>query len=103
MEIRKKLVELLSGQLGLAEFEDWLVQRSWNMHRDSRPGAQDLVSAIELALSEHSSGHRSEAELFDRLLSLLVNVWVELGDSVRAKASSSSLVLVLRHPLSISA
>ncbi|HEX9942036.1 MAG TPA: hypothetical protein VGG03_08470 [Thermoanaerobaculia bacterium] len=75
-EVRQKLAELLSGELGLEEFEDWLVQRSWNMHLDSSAGAQDLVSAIELAPAEHSSGHLSEAQLREELLSLLDNVVV---------------------------
>jgi hypothetical protein len=71
LEVRQKLAELLADQLDLEEFEDWLVQRSWNMHLDSSAGAQSLVSAVELALSEHSSGHLSEESLFDQLRSLL--------------------------------
>jgi len=71
LEVRRKLSELLACQLSLEEFEDWLVQRSWNMHLDSSAGAQDLVSTLELALSEHSSGHLSEESLFDQLRSLL--------------------------------
>ncbi len=71
MEVRRKLADLLAGRLDLEEFEDWLVQRSWNMHLDSSSGAQDLVSAIELALAEHSSSHLSEESLHDKLLLLL--------------------------------
>jgi hypothetical protein len=70
-EVRAKLEELLSDELGLEDFEDWLVQRSWNMHLDSSAVAQDLVSAIELALAEHSSGHLSDEQLREDLSSCL--------------------------------
>lgn len=69
-EIRAQLLEYLSRNHNLDEFEDWFVQRSWNMHRDSDPGAQKLVSKIELALSEYSSGHGSEAALRNLLSEL---------------------------------
>lgn len=69
-DARKHLAGLLLRQFELEDFEDWLVQQSWNMHLDSSQAAQELVSAIELALSEHSSDHISERELRDRLLSL---------------------------------
>lgn len=35
-EIREKLLAIAS----VDEFEDWLVQRSWNMHHDSDASAQ---------------------------------------------------------------
>jgi hypothetical protein len=96
-EIRQRLVDLLYDQLGLEEFEDWLVQRSWNMHQDSSAGAQSLVSAIELALAEHSSGHLSRKDLFAQLLSFLSQIRIG-GPSV---ALASSNFLRLRRPLSI--
>ena len=73
-EVREKLEDLLSDEFCLEDFEDWLVQRSWNMHLDSSSAAQDLVSAIELALSEHSSGHLSDEQLRADLQSLLDRV-----------------------------
>lgn len=73
-EVREKLAALLKDNLSLDVFEDWLVGQSWNMHRDSAPDAQDLVSAIELSLSEYSSGHVNEAQLRDGLVSLLNNI-----------------------------
>jgi hypothetical protein len=79
VEIRQRLAELLSGELELEAFEDWLVQRSWNMHLDSSSGAQNLVSAIELALAEHSSDHLSREGLHDKLLSLLDPVKVSVA------------------------
>lgn len=62
-EIRERLAGYLAGDLSRPDFEDWLVQSSWNMHLDSSQSAQDLVSEIELRLFEYSSGHLSEEQL----------------------------------------
>lgn len=66
-QIREKLGRYLSGELSLDYFEDWLVQRSWNMHKDSDESAQKLASAVELRLAEHSSGQLDDAALRDEL------------------------------------
>jgi hypothetical protein len=70
-QIREKLGRYLSGELSLDHFEDWLVERSWNMHKDSDESAQKLASAVELRLAEHSSGHLDDAALRDELRQLL--------------------------------
>lgn len=70
-KIRENLGRYLSGELSLDHFEDWLVQRSWNMHKDSDESAQKLASAVELRLAEHSSGHLDDAALRDELRQLL--------------------------------
>jgi hypothetical protein len=75
-DIRKQLIAVVQNRLDLADFEDWLVQQSWDMHRDSSPSAQDLVNAIELALAEWSSGHRGEHELRADLARLAHNIQV---------------------------
>jgi hypothetical protein len=67
-QVRQKLAKYLHEEISLDQFEDWLAQRSWNMHRDSEEAAQKLVSAIELRLAEHSSGHLDSRELHDELL-----------------------------------
>ncbi|MHB8303448.1 MAG: hypothetical protein ACYDC6_11505 [Acidobacteriaceae bacterium] len=66
-EIREKLGRFLSKDISLDQFEDWFVQRSWNMHKDSHEAAQKLASAIELRLAEHSSGHLNDHALRDEL------------------------------------
>jgi hypothetical protein len=62
-QIREQIGHYLRGEISLDAFEDWLVQRSWNMHKDSAGDAQRLVSAVELRLAEHSSGHLDENAL----------------------------------------
>ena len=67
LEIRKRLARFLANELSLDDFEDWLVQGSWNAHREGEGPAQQLAYAIELRLAEHSSGHLSLQELRDEL------------------------------------
>lgn len=69
--IRDKLNRFLKNEFSLDQFEDWLVQRSWNMHLDSEESAQKLASAIELRLAEHSSGHLDEPALREELRAFL--------------------------------
>ncbi|SRR6266496_1126782 len=65
-EIRAKLLSLSD----LDEFEDWIAEQSWNMHRDSDPSAQRLVGKIELALAEFRDGIISEPLLRQQLKNL---------------------------------
>jgi hypothetical protein len=67
-QIRERVARYLVGEISLDELEDWLVERSWNMHRDSDEAAQKLAAAIELRLAEHSSGHLSDDGLRKELL-----------------------------------
>lgn len=69
--IRDKLNRFLKNEFSLDQLEDWLVQRSWNMHLDSEESAQKLASAIELRLAEHSSGHLDEPALREELRAFL--------------------------------
>lgn len=88
-EVRQKLRAFLSRQLSLDDFEDWLVAQSWNMHIDSSAEARDLVSSIELALSEHSNGHLDASELRTKLFKVLDQIVVEV-DVVSDKLAFSS-------------
>lgn len=90
-EIRAELVKYLAGNQALDAFEDWLVQWSWNMHRDSDQVAQGLASKIELLLAEYSGEHIDESTLKEKLRPFVskYNVSLSLG---AAAASSSSVV-----------
>lgn len=66
-QIREQIGRYLRRDLSLDQFEDWIAQQSWNMHRDSSDMAQRLASAVELRLAEFSSGHLEEAALRDEL------------------------------------
>lgn len=73
-EIRQQLFALLEQRISQAQFEDWLVAHSWNMHKDSTVAAQDLVATVELALAEFSSDHLSSTELLTKLWAALSQV-----------------------------
>jgi len=66
-ELREELGKLLSKQISLEAFENWFVQHSWNMHKDSSIPAQQLASAIELRLAEYDNGDLPEADLYREL------------------------------------
>jgi hypothetical protein len=72
-QIREKLILYLSQTWSLDQFEDWLVEKSWNMHKDSEASAQRLASQVELRLAEHSAGHLDEQELRRELIPLVIN------------------------------
>lgn len=100
-QIREKLARFLSKQWSLDQFEDWIVDRSWNMHKDSDELAQKLVSAIELRLAEHSSGHLDECQLRDELRPLVTNytMRISFGDIplVPQEEPNNSTVKVIPH------
>jgi hypothetical protein len=77
-QIREQIGHYLRGDISLDVFEDWLVQRSWNMHKDSNEAAQKLASAVELRLAEHSSGHLDEAALRDELRSFITRFTMQI-------------------------
>jgi len=95
-QIRQWLARFLHGEVSLDQFEDWLVGRSWNMHRDSDEAAQKLASAIELRLAEYSSGHLNDEQLRNELLpfatnySAIVHFGSVLGPVVSSDAQSNS-------------
>ena len=78
-EIRQRLARYLARETSLDQFEDWLVKQSWNMHRDSEEAAQKLVSAVELRLAEHSSGHLDEPALREQLIPFVTKYSVPLA------------------------
>jgi hypothetical protein len=82
-KIREKLGHYLRGDLPLDQFEDWLVQNSWDMHKDSDEPSQKLASAVELRLAEYSSGHLDEGALRDELRQLVnpALVWMSFGET----------------------
>ena len=96
-EVRNRLADAIEGQLSFDEFEDWLVQDSWNVHQSKDFDLQRLVFAIELPLAERSSGHLDDEGLLRELRAVLsvvpVNLETEAGPIAVKSGSSSSLTL----------
>lgn len=94
LELREHLANFLDGKLSRDEFEDWLVQESWNIHKSSDIGARRLVYAIELRLAENEQGHLPDEELHRELAQILKRPFVVSNvavSSVQFISSSSSL------------
>lgn len=96
VEIRKQLQALIESKLALDDFEDWLIQNSWNMHADSDPIAQALASALELRFAEHSDGHLPEAQMLDEFKALVggrvvINVRLNADPVVHRSGSTLSV------------
>jgi hypothetical protein len=97
-EIRAELAKHLAGNQSLDSFEDWLVQQSWNMHRDSDRPAQSLASKIELLLAEYSSGHIDEDALYQELRPLATLSFGTPSSNVVISESSGRSTM-FREPL----
>ncbi len=52
-QIRDELASYLAREISFAEFEDWLIDHSWNMHKDSSEDAQELVHSINAFIYEY--------------------------------------------------
>ena len=66
-DILDQLRKLETGDCSLPEFEDWLVQNSWNIDSIGDEAVVRAVGAIELRLAEHSSGRLPFSVLMDEL------------------------------------
>lgn len=98
-QIREQIARYLENKVSLDSFEDWIAQRSWNMHKDSDPLSQKLASAVELRLAEHSSGHLDEANLRAELVQFVTKYvlsvqfnefWTIRAESALPNLSSSN-------------
>ncbi len=63
LELRRKLIQYLLGNMSLREFQQWFVPTTWDIHLSTEPGAIDLTYKIDLRLAEYTSGHLPENQL----------------------------------------
>lgn len=70
--IEDRVLRYLSGAIDIDQFEDQIVQASWNMHKVAPKDVQRLVGAIELRLAEFSQGHLDESDLRHELRMILI-------------------------------
>ena len=69
------------GKLSLDAFEDWFVQRAWNVHKEGSNEAIELVSSIHSLFSERDDRILNESALRNELSSLLKDVrYIEIVD-----------------------
>lgn len=56
------MLRYLAERSTLTEFEDWIVENTWDAHLTD-PGSAELGYTIKRLIAEHTSGHRSEFDL----------------------------------------
>ena len=96
-KIREQLVSYLANGIDLDSFEDWVAQSTWNISRSRDLESRQLTFAVELRLSEHSSGHLLEQNLRDELAMLLVSHTAKISDQAIIVDSGASDLTVPAH------
>jgi len=66
-EIREQLVAYVNEQTSFANFQTWLVDRSWDMHLDSEDDAQQLVHDLNESIFDYLDGYIDEVALKTQL------------------------------------
>lgn len=99
-QIRAKLSSFLDGHIDLDSFEDWLVQKTWNIHQSGSIAAESLTFAIEESLAEYSSEHLTYDQLRVELFQILYadSITADIADEPRKlliKSSSAPAVKIL--------
>ena len=89
-EIQEKIASYVAHGIDLDAFEDWIAQSTWNIHQSEDIGAARLAHAVELRLSEHSSGHLPEPKLRQELSSLLVTPMIQFSQALVGESRSSN-------------
>lgn len=91
-ELREHMQRALSGSISLNELYDWLMDRSWNMHKDSLPAAVELAAEVEALFFKRSDGLIADPDVRSELSSLLNNIqesWV-IGDELHSVVFAAS-------------
>jgi siroheme synthase (precorrin-2 oxidase/ferrochelatase) len=70
-EIRDQIASYLSNKISLEQFENWIAQHTWNIHRFGDPAVEQRAFQIEAKLAEYSAGHIDEAALRQELAAML--------------------------------
>lgn len=98
-EVRDAVQHFLARESRLDQFEEWLAERSWNMHRDSEPDVQKLIGRIQILLAEHGYDNMSEAALRRQLLGLVSDHVISMSpvnsESEPSFASNSTVQIPL--------
>jgi len=91
--LREQVANYLLGESSLDSFDEWFTGATWNIHQEPDPAAQRLAYAIELRLSEHSSGHITDAQLDEELMALLgrysASVALDAGPSLTIETTAT--------------
>ena len=90
VEIRRRLLAVVDGNLNLWDFADWFDSYSWSMHYDSVPAAIHLAAQIQHRFADYDI-HGDEAVLRNRLASLLDRIIVSVPIDVSSAIAAAAL------------
>lgn len=88
--IQQQVASYLAKGIDIETLEDWIAQQTWNIQRSGDLRAIHLAYAVDLRLSEHSSGHMQEPQLRQELSALLLTPFFVCGQSVVGDSGSSN-------------
>ena len=87
-DIRAQIGELLEGKCDFDQFENWLIDHSWNIHKWGDVETQVLAYTIELRIAERHADELSFPEL--RLeLQQIANTFLDPQQSPLTGSSTS--------------
>ncbi len=104
-EIRDRLASYLANEIPVEEFEDWVAQNTWNIHRAGDQNAERLAYAIEAKLAEFSGSHIEESSLRAELAPLATHYIPELAvewASIIPEQESPNLTTRAEIPMAVS-
>ena len=91
-QIRERLIDYLAGNLLFEQFEDWLIDQSWDMHQASPRDAQEMVLDIKEAIYQYLDRYIDEDALKQKLYPLVesASATIIIGERPRVDVKSSS-------------
>src|SRR5262245_38334597 len=72
-QIRERLIDYLADSLSFEQFEDWLIDHSWDMHQGSPQDAQEMVLDIKEVIYQYLDRCIDEHTLKQRLQPLIAS------------------------------
>jgi len=81
-QVKNHLASYLANEVSFAEFEDWLLDRSWDMHKDSPDDAQALVNEINASVYDYLDNRVDENYLKSKLRPHLRQYNVVIADVI---------------------
>jgi hypothetical protein len=102
-QIRERLIDYLAGNLSFEQFEDWLLDQSWDMHLASPLDAQEMVLDIKEIIYQYLDRYIDEDVLKQRLYPLVASAsaTVIVGERPRVDVRSGSSAQVSPFRVSV--
>jgi len=98
LDIRSAIGDFLAGKQDLDQFENWLVGRTWNIHKSGDLESQALAYAIELCVAEYHVDALSEQDLRLELRNI-ANTFADSNQKISVTSASSTDLI--HSPLSV--